>query len=512
MSLQWRVPEILSGRVPAMSLRGRVLLALLVVVTGGLLVSDLATYQALRTFLVEKVDAQINALHHPLQDRILRGEGGPGGPGGAGGGASFAGTTVYTQVRDAKGTVVFSYSGGPFGETPKYTPGIPARVPTPPTCGDLQCTQSVAFEVPSAQPGGPSYRVHAYALPGAVGQLLIALPLNDVSDTLRQLLIIEGLVTLAVLVGGTAMGLYLVRVGLRPLSEIEDTAEAIAAGDLSQRIKRAEPRTEVGRLGIALNAMLHQIETAFAEKDASESRLRRFLADASHELRTPLTSIRGYAELFRRGASKRPDDLAKVMSRIEEEGKRMGILVDDLLLLARLDQGRPLDRKPVDLAVVAADAVDAARAVEPDRRIDLGGPASVIVTGESTRLRQVIDNLLANVRTHTPAGTPAHVSLAVEDDQAVLEVADEGPGLPSRERELIFDRFHRSDPSRSRDSGGAGLGLAIVDAIVAAHGGTLVALDNTPTGAVFRAQFPLRRYRPDAPEAAEPAQESLTSL
>jgi two-component system, OmpR family, sensor kinase len=485
--------------------------ALLVVVAAGLLVSDVATYQALRTFLVEKVDAQINTLHRPLQERILRTDGGPGGPGGPGGGG-FAGTAMYTQARDAKGAVVFSFAGGPFGETPKYNPAIPTRVPTPPPCADTQCSQSVAFEVPSAQPGGPSYRVHAYALPGGVGQLLIALPLGDVSDTLRQLLVIEGLVTLAVLVGATAMGLYLVRVGLRPLLEIEDTAEAIAAGDLSQRIKRAEPRTEVGRLGIALNAMLQQIEAAFAEKDASESRLRRFLADASHELRTPLTSIRGYAELFRHGANKRPDDLAKVMSRIEEEGKRMGILVDDLLLLARLDQGRPLDQRPADLAGIAEDAVEAARAVEPDRPIDLTGPESVIVTGDSTRLRQVIDNLLANVRTHTPPGTPAHVRLAVADGRAVLEVVDEGPGLPSQERELIFDRFHRSDPSRSRDSGGAGLGLAIVDAIVAAHGGTLDALDNTPTGAVFRASFPLRLYRPDDSEATSPVQESLTPL
>jgi two-component system OmpR family sensor kinase len=493
-----------------MSLRGRVLLALLVVVAAGLLVSDLATYQALRTFLVEKVDAQINTIHHPLQDRILRGDGG--GPGGFGGGGSFGGTPVYTQVRDAKGNVVVSFTGAPFGQTPKYNPAFPSQPPAPPACSDTQCNQSVAFEVASTQAGGPTYRVHNYALPAGLGQLIIAQPLADVADTLRQLLVIEGLVTLAVLVGATAMGLYLVRVGLRPLSEIEDTAQAIAAGDLSQRIKRAEPRTEVGRLGIALNAMLHQIETAFAQKEASENRLRRFLADASHELRTPLTSIRGYAELFRHGANKRPDDLAKVMSRIEEEGKRMGILVDDLLLLARLDQGRPLDEKAVDLAEVASDAVEAARAVEPDRPIELSGPPSVVVTGDPTRLRQVIDNLLANVRTHTPPGTPAQVRLGVEDGMAVLEVADQGPGLPSQERALIFDRFHRSDPSRSRDSGGAGLGLAIVDALVAAHGGTLQALDNSPRGAVFRARFPLRQYRRDQAEAENMAQESLTSL
>jgi two-component system OmpR family sensor kinase len=490
-----------------------VLLALLVVVAAGLVVSDVATYQALRTFLVEKVDAQINAMHHPLQERIIRGGGPGGGPGGSpGGGASFGGTPVYVQVRDSKNNVVLISAGGPFGETPKYTPAIPTQAPTPPSCADTECSRSVAYEVASTQPGGPSYRVHAYALPSGLGQTIVALPLADVSDTLRQLLVIELLVTLAVLVGAAAAGLYLVRVGLRPLSEIEDTAEAIAAGDLTQRIRRAEPRTEVGRLGIALNAMLHQIETAFAEKDASESRLRRFLADASHELRTPLTSIRGYAELFRRGANKRPADLAKVMSRIEEEGQRMGILVDDLMLLARLDQGRPLEQKPVDLARVAEDAVDAARAVEPGRPIDLTGPKSLVITGDAARLRQVSDNLLANVRTHTQPGTPAHVRLAMEGDHAVLEVADEGPGLPLQERELIFDRFHRSDPSRSRDSGGAGLGLAIVDAIVAAHGGTLEALDNTPTGAVFRARFPLRTDRKALPGVAQRSEDPLPSL
>src|SRR5439155_23565577 len=213
---------------------------------------------------------------------------------------------------------------------------------------------------------------------------------------------------------------------------------------------------------------------------------------ASHELRTPLTSIRGYAELFRRGADERPADLAKVMQRIEDEGERMGELVDELLLLARLDQGRPLEQSRVDLATLVAKAVEAARVVEPDRPLEteiIAGPA--VVTGDEARLRQVLDNLLANVRTHTPPGTPAVVRLAVAGRSAVLEVSDEGPGLPPETRELVFNRFYRADPSRSRDHGGTGLGLAIVESIVEAHGGPVVVVVSAPRGATFRIDLPL---------------------
>jgi two-component system, OmpR family, sensor kinase len=469
------------------SLRGRLLLALLVIVTAGLLVADAVTYQSLHSFLIKRVDAQIDGLRDPVANQVFR--------------ADHHGpqplpdnTANYTEVRDSANAVLYTNNGAGFGQTATSTPAMPAKLPTPPVCVNRLCDSSSTIDVPSKEAGGPGYRVHVWSVPTTTGQpllLVIALPLTDVNSTLSQLLTIEALVTLLVLVGAGGAGLYLVRLGLRPLREIESTAGAIAGGDLGQRVKRADRRTEVGRLGIALNAMLGQIESAFAEKDASEQRLRRFLADASHELRTPLTSIRGYAELFRHGADSRPKDLAKVMSRIEEESTRMGILVDDLLLLARLDQGRALDRDPVDMTIVVEEAVDAASAVEPDRPISFEATGPMTVSGDALRLRQVVDNLLANVRTHTPTGTPAMVTLKAGVERVVLEVSDLGPGLPREGRERIFNRFYRADPSRSRDRGGAGLGLAIIHAIVTAHGGSLTVDDNVPSGTVFRIELPV---------------------
>ena len=267
-------------------------------------------------------------------------------------------------------------------------------------------------------------------------------------------------------------GLWLVRVGLRPLGRIEATAAAIAGGDLSQRVDNDDPRTEVGRLGGALNSMLGQIEEAFDERTASEQRLRRFVADASHELRTPLAAVRAYAELFDRGARERPDDLERAMTGIQRESRRMGLLVDDLLLLARLDQGRPLERKPVALVDVAGDAVEAARMLDPGRDDRPRGAGPVEVEGDSERLRQILDNLLANVRAHTPAGTPATVRVAREGDLAVVEVVDSGQGLSDDQLAHAFERFFRGDASRSRDEGGAGLGLAIASAIAESHRGS----------------------------------------
>jgi two-component system OmpR family sensor kinase len=280
-----------------------------------------------------------------------------------------------------------------------------------------------------------------------------------------------------------------VRVGLLPLDRMGHTAGAIAGGDLSHRVESTDPRTEVGRLGIALNAMLDRLEHAFTQREASENKLRRFLADASHELRTPLTSIRGYAELFRRGAEARPEDLARSMAAIEAEAARMGVLVDDLLLLARLDQGRPLEREPVDLGAVAAEAVEAARAIEPGRDVtlDVGGDATI--EGDRGRLRQVVDNLLENARVHTPPGTPAHVRVDRDDSHVVLAVADEGPGLSAEARSRVFERFYRDDGARSRETGGAGLGLAIVAAIAEAHGGGVRVVEGDP-GATFEVRLP----------------------
>jgi two-component system OmpR family sensor kinase len=323
--------------------------------------------------------------------------------------------------------------------------------------------------------------------------LVLALPLGEVDATLHRLLLIELLVSLGVVAAVVGLGLWLVRVGLRPLGRIEETAGAIAAGDLSRRIEETSERTEVGRLGAALNAMLGHIERAFSERAASEARLRRFIADASHELRTPLSAVSAYAELFRRGARDRPDDLARAMSGIEREAARMAVLVDDLLLLARLDQGRPLERKDVDLTELVGEAVETARAVEPDRRLELDATEPLVVQGDPGRLRQVIDNLLANVRAHTPAGAGATVRVARENGSAIVEVADEGPGLSEEQAGKVFDRFYRGDPSRSHDAGSSGLGLSIVAAVTVAHGGDVSVRTDNGGGATFRVRLPVAR-------------------
>jgi two-component system OmpR family sensor kinase len=361
-------------------------------------------------------------------------------------------------------------------------PRLPAKIelPSRPNGGDEYVRY---FDVPSRK-GEGSYRVRASIEPERPHEmLLVATSLTGVESTLHRLLLIELFATAAVLAALALLGLWIVRLGLRPLRRIEETAAAITAGDLSQRIDHPDPQTEVGRVGSALNTMLDQIE-------ASDRRLRRFIADASHELRTPLAAVRAYAELFGRGAAARPADLERSMSGITRETERMSLLVDDLLLLARLDEGRPIERKPVDLAAVVGDAVDAARVVEPGRPIELSvEPATV--TGDETRLRQVLDNLLANARAHTPPGTPVSVELRRVDGHAGLTVADHGPGLTEEHAERVFERFYRADTSRTRASGGAGLGLSIVAAVTEAHGGTAEARPTPGGGATFVITLPL---------------------
>ncbi|HEX9315892.1 MAG TPA: ATP-binding protein, partial [Actinomycetota bacterium] len=269
--------------------------------------------------------------------------------------------------------------------------------------------------------------------------------------------------------------------------------------DLTERVARSDDHTEVGQLGRALNVMLARIEAAFDERRASEAalrtseeRLRRFVSDASHELRTPVASVRAYAELFRRGGDRHPEDLPRLMARIESEAARMGVLVEDLLLLTRLDQGRPLEMAPVDLGALAADSVEAARTIEPERPITLQVEGSVEVMGDRDRLRQVADNLLANVRTHTPPGAGASVIVRLAGGRAIIEVADSGPGIDPQDAAHIFERFFRSDPSRARDRGGSGLGLSIVAAITAAHGGSASAANRPGPGggALFTIDLP----------------------
>jgi two-component system, OmpR family, sensor kinase len=322
--------------------------------------------------------------------------------------------------------------------------------------------------------------------------------LGDAQATLRHILLVVALASAAVLVTLLAVAVWVLRHGVSPLTAMAETAGAIAAGDLSRRVEQAGGRTEAGQLGSALNRMLEQIEEAFRVRGESEERLRRFVADASHELRTPLTSIRGYAELWRRGGLQSPEELADAMRRMEDEAQRMGALVDDLLLLARLDEGRPVELRTVRLDLLVADAVRDAQAVEPGRPIDLEAePAAVL--GDEHRLRQVVGNLLANVRVHTPAGTPVHVTIAPRDGKARLEVADEGPGLPPEVASRVFERFFRGDASRTRARGGTGLGLSIVAAVAEAHGGR-VAVDTAPgKGARFIVEIPLNAVPAAAP-------------
>src|SRR4051794_7640393 len=330
------------------------------------------------------------------------------------------------------------------------------------------------------------------------------------SDLTRDEAAITRLVTIGVVVGLIvlillgAAGYVLARNSLRPLAEVEETARAIAAGDLSRRVPEGSERTEVGRLSNALNGMLARIESSFraqqeseAQARASEDRMRRFVADASHELRTPLTSIRGFAELYRQGAVGTPEETRRLMQRIEAEGARMGLLVEDLLHLARLDQQRPLTITPVDLAEVAGDAVHDARAVQPDRPIALHLDESLtevpVVLGDEARLRQVVGNLVTNALTHTPTTARVTVTLAEDagdPDSVVLRVVDEGPGMAAADAERVFERFYRADSSRTRAAGGTGLGLAIVASLVAAHGGSVDLRTAPGEGAVFSVRLP----------------------
>jgi two-component system, OmpR family, sensor kinase len=452
--------------VSSLSLRARLLLGVVLLAALGLVAADIATYTSLRSFLVHQVDV-----------RLETGHGGVEGPPEEGGHGPPPEGIDWAGLQQARGQVV-----GRCLVSNCSPPQLPAtvRLSTRPNAHH----ERTAYFTVSSRNHRAEYRVRASMEPQNPGQILfVATSLSGVESTLHRLILIELIATLAVLGALVGLGLWVVQLGLRPLRRIEETAAAITAGDLSQRIDHPDPRTEVGRVGSALNTMLDRIE-------ASDRRLRRFIADASHELRTPLAAVRAYAELFARGASTRPDDLERSMSGITREAERMSLLVDDLLLLARLDEGRPLERKPVDLAAVVGEAVDAARVVEPGRPIDLSvEPATV--TGDETRLRQVLDNLLANARAHTPADTTVSVDLRRGDGHATLTVADHGPGLTEEQAAHVFERFYRADSSRARASGGVGLGLSIVAAVTEAHGGTAEVRPTPGGGATFVITLPL---------------------
>jgi two-component system OmpR family sensor kinase len=452
-----------------------VTVALFVVGLGG---ADFATYHFLSSFLVDRVDDQLRAATRPAEARLTRarplhrGEHGLSLPDGS-----------YAALVDERVRVRREVRFDSGGDAPR--PKIPTaliRSQAPGTEPMLTTTSGLS--------GQTQYRLIAKPL-GDEGTVVVAMPLTDVRATQHRLLLIEAVVSGLALTAIGVAAYWLTRRELRPLERMAQKSRAIAAGDLSQRVEPDDPRTEVGQLGDALNAMLAEIERAFDDRLTAEQRLRQFVADASHELRTPVTSIRGFAELFRRGAGERPADLANVMRRIEQEGERMGELVEELLLLARLDQGLPLELEPVDVTAVVEAAVDAARAADPERPIDVDSQNPLVVLGAESRLRQVVDNLLTNARVHTPAATPVHVRLAAEDERSVLEISDEGPGVPAEEAEPIFERFHRVDRSRARSQGGVGLGLAIVRSVVEAHGGAVVYRPRPGGGSVFRVSLPL---------------------
>jgi two-component system OmpR family sensor kinase len=372
-----------------------------------------------------------------------------------------------------------------YPDAPKSPPEVPA-IPSP----DLD---AIVDEMVTTDSQDSALKYRMLVQRETSGNIVVtAAPLDDVEAAVERvfnILLGFGAVTL---LGATGACWYVIRRELRPVDQMVETATGIAAGDLTMRVPDADGHTELGKLGAALNNMLTKIEESVSARIASEARLRRFVSDASHELRNPLTSVRGYAELYRQGAITSPDAMTNAMGRIESEGARMARLVDDLLMLARLDEDQGLQMAPVDLAAIASEAVADFAVVTPEHPIDLAVEGEAGVTGDAARLRQVIDNLLSNVRIHTPSGTPVHVTVRRSGEGVALTVADEGPGLSPEQQEHVFDRFWRADPARSRSKGGSGLGLAIVASIVEAHGGRVDVRSTPGKGSVFDVVIPAR--------------------
>jgi two-component system OmpR family sensor kinase len=477
-------------------LRVKLIVAVLALVTVTLTLIGLASTTALRGYLVERLDDELAMVARQFAH-------GPPGRGPSREGERPPPSPYLVQRRDASGAIEDT-PGNNLLEQGHGQPRLPDD-------GDwFRDHAGTPLTVPATEGEGRWRVLVQPRQDDPSDSVVVAASLDGIGATVARLQFIDLTASLAVLAVLAGVGVAIVRASLRPLVEMEHTAEAIAAGDLTRRVPDRDPRTEVGRLAAALNSMLAQIEAAFRARAASEAtarrseeRMRRFVADASHELRTPLTTIRGFAELYRQGATRDAGELDRLMRRIEDQAARMGLLVEDLLLLARLDQQRPLDRRPVDLLALAAEAVNDARAIAPDRPIELqlgngdggtaGGP--LVVLGDEDRLRQVIANLMSNALTHTPAGSPIELRAGSRRDDgrshAAIEVVDHGPGLTQEQTERVFERFYRADQARTRAHGGTGLGLSIVAALVAAHGGTVEVRSVPGQGASFRVLLPL---------------------
>ncbi|MEI8408962.1 MULTISPECIES: sensor histidine kinase [unclassified Kribbella] len=490
-------------------LRVTIVVVLLTLVALALVASGVLATTIMRGYLVDRVDDQLTKTAAAFQEADASTNRPPRpGPGRN----RPLPSLIVIQFNDSEGTPDESPFRAPLAETDPL-PNLPKL-----NLNQVRALEGEPFNT-DASSGNATWRVVVLPLDNGKGSVTVAQSLGDMDRTIQRLIGVQAAAAVILLVLLAGVGTYVVRRSLRGLQDVEHTAVAIAGGDLSQRVPQRDPRTEVGRLSLALNQMLGQIETAFAQRTASElaarrsedaarrsaevalrseeaarqseDRMRRFVADASHELRTPLTSIRGFAELTRQRGDGGDAD---TMRRIEDEAKRMGLLVDDLLLLARLDQQRPLKLEPVDLLPIAADALHNAQAVQPDRQISLNllpDSEAPVVQGDESRLRQVLGNLIGNALNHTPHEDPITVSVGTRGTEAILEVADTGPGLDDEQKARVFERFYRADSARARSTGGSGLGLSIVAALVAAHQGKVTVTDNTPTGAIFTIHLPL---------------------
>jgi two-component system OmpR family sensor kinase len=469
-----------------LTLRLRLALAVVALVTVAVGVFFGVTYSEYRNSQYARLDNQLRAAE-PSADQFLDGinQGQGGGPFGGGGRGDGGPPQLelglppgsFAEQRGADGKVTGTqFIFGSNRDVP--VPKLPAVLPAAPG-GRL-------FTVPATS-GSTRFRV--FAMTGDNGlTTVVATPTTEVAVAVNRLLVL-GTSGIAVLLVVVAAGAWLIlRRGLRPLERMADTAAGITSGDLSQRVEPSGGNSEVGQLGLALNTMLDNIESAFAERDATERKLRQFLADASHELRTPLTSIQGFAELFRVSGEDARVDLPTILRRIEEESARMRVLVEDLLLLARLDEHRSIEREPTDLVVLAADACTDVVATDPDRQVTLDAPEPVVVEGDESHLRQALSNLTTNALRHTPPGTPIEVGCHRENGRAIISVRDHGSGLDDESLGRVFDRFWQGDQARVGTS--TGLGLSIVAAIAEEHGGRASAANAPGGGALFTLELP----------------------
>jgi len=471
------------------------LLATVVVAAIGIGASDFAANAELRGFLIRQVDSQLASVANSTLSRLVRAGIAPNGDDGTSGSGTatpFRAVSPLRGVPTATSLTLLDPSGEILGQVGgDISTGGSQATFSGMTLAQVAATKGKAFTVHTENPR-TSTRAVAYVLPSNLGSVVIAVSLTSVEKTLQELSFLFLLISLAVLLLIGLISRWLITLSLKPLLEVEVIAAAIAGGDLSARLPEIHPATEIGRLTKSLNTMLGRIEESFQQKNESESKLRRFVADASHELRTPLTAIRGFAELHRQGAVTGEEKTKELVGRIEKESIRMGSLVEDLLLLARMDEARPHTLEPVDLTHLIEESVASALAAGPDHPIEVDVPADLYVLGDTKRIHQALGNLLANARTHTPSGTLIKVSAATNEIETTIAVKDSGPGLSESDQIRIFERFFRVDPSRARHAGeGSGLGLSIVDAVMKAHGGTVSVDSEIGKGSTFTLHFPI---------------------